>query len=143
MSKNSLFTFFNDTGLILEFVKQCFVSPVPKSFPVSLFVISYFIFNFIPSNSDISNDKNTVKKHPGGRPRKEGLKNIQVCLTTPPELYEKVRILSEKYTSGNFSRFLMDECLKSFCRENNISLEDISVPDGVMDMYQNRQCKKK
>lgn len=96
-----------------------------------------------PSNSDTSNNKNAVKKHPGGRPRKEGLKNIQVCLTTPPELYEKVRILSEKYTSGNFSRFLMDECLKSFCRENNISLEDISIPDGVMDLYQNRQSKKK
>ena len=96
-----------------------------------------------PSNSDTSNNKNAVKKHPGGRPRKERLKNIQVCLTTPPELYEKVRILSEKYTSGNFSRFLMDECLKSFCRENNISLEDISIPDGVMDLYQNRQSKKK
>ena len=96
-----------------------------------------------PSNSDISNDKNTFKKHPGGRPRKEGLKNIQVCLTTPPELYEKVRVLSEKYTSGNFSRFLMDECLKSFCRENNISLDDISIPDGIIDMYQNRQSKKK
>ena len=96
-----------------------------------------------PSNSDISNDKNTFKKHPGGRPRKEGLKNIQVCLTTPPELYEKVRVLSEKYTSGNFSRFLMNECLKSFCRENNISLDDISIPDGIIDMYQNRQSKKK
>lgn len=96
-----------------------------------------------PSNSDTSNNKNAVKKHPGGRPRKEGLKNIQVCLTTPPELYEKVRILSEKYTSGNFSRFLIEECLNSFCRENNISLEDISIPDGIIDMYQNRQSKKK
>ena len=26
---------------------------------------------------------------------------------------------------------------------NNISLDDISIPDGIIDMYQNRQSKKK
>lgn len=117
----------------MDFAAGFFSSSASKSFDGVAASIA------APSNSDTSNNK----KHPGGRPRKEGLKNIQVCLTTPPELYEKVRILSEKYTSGNFSRFLMDECLKSFCRENNISLEDISIPDGVMDLYQNRQSKKK
>lgn len=121
----------------MDFAVSFFSSSASKSFDGVAASIA------APSNSDTSNNKNAVKKHPGGRPRKEGLKNIQVCLTTPPELYEKVRILSEKYTSGNFSRFLMDECLKSFCRENNISLEDISIPDGVMDLYQNRQSKKK
>ena len=121
----------------MDFAAGFFSSSASKSFDGVAASIA------APSNSDTSNNKNAVKKHPGGRPRKEGLKNIQVCLTTPPELYEKVRILSEKYTSGNFSRFLMDECLKSFCREDNISLEDISIPDGVMDLYQNRQSKKK
>ena len=121
----------------MDFAAGFFSSSASKSFDGVAASIA------APSNSDTSNNKNAVKKHPGGRPRKEGLKNIQVCLTTPPELYEKVRILSEKYTSGNFSRFLMDECLKSFCRENNVSLEDISIPDGVMDLYQNRQSKKK
>ena len=121
----------------MDFAAGFFSSSASKSFDGVAASIA------APSNSDTSNNKNAVKKHPGGRPRKEGLKNIQVCLTTPPELYEKVRILSEKYTSGNFSRFLMDECLKSFCRENNRSHEDISIPDGVMDLYQNRQSKKK
>ena len=121
----------------MDFAAGFFSSSASKSFDGVAASIA------APSNSDTSNNKNAVKKHPGGRPRKEGLKNIQVCLTTPPELYEKVRILSEKYTSGNFSRVLMDECLKSFCRENNIYLEDISIPDGVMDLYQNRQSKKK
>ena len=121
----------------MDFAAGFFSSSASKSFDGVAASIA------APSNSDTSNNKNAVKKHLGGRPRKEGLKNIQVSLTTPPELYEKVRILSEKYTSGNFSRFLMDECLKSFCRENNISLEDISIPDGVMDLYQNRQSKKK
>ena len=121
----------------MDFAAGFFSSSASKSFDGVAASIA------APSNSDTSNNKNAVKKHHGGRPRKECLKNIQVCLTTPPELYEKVRILSEKYTSGNFSRFLMDECLKSFCRENNISLEDISIPDGVMDLYQNRQSKKK
>ena len=111
----------------MDFAAGFFSSSASKSFDGVAASIA------APSNSDTSNNKNAVKKHPGGRPRKEGLKNIQVCLTT----------LSEKYTSGNFSRFLMDECLKSFCRENNISLEDISIPDGVMDLYQNRQSKKK
>lgn len=83
-----------------------------------------------------------VKKHPGGRPKKEGLKNIQVSLTIPPELYEKLRIVSEQYTDSNFSRFVI-ECVKFFCRENEINLDDIVIPDTILDLRKEQQQKKK
>lgn len=102
----------------------------------------------ISSESD-SNSSNSnpdvqvpVKKHPGGRPKKEGLKNIQVSLTIPPELYEKLRIVSEQCTDSNFSRFVI-ECVKFFCRENEINLDDIVIPDTILDLRKEQQQKKK
>lgn len=83
----------------------------------------------------------SVKKHPGGRPKKEGLKNIQVSLTIPPELYEKLRIVSEQYTDSNFSRFVI-ECVKFFCRENEINLDAIVIPDAILGLRKEQQQKK-
>lgn len=83
----------------------------------------------------------TPKKNLGGRPKKEGLKNEQFTLTMNPEMYEKLRIIAEEYTIGNFSG-LIDEAIKSFCRENSIDLSAIHVPSEIMDMYKKKQEKK-
>ena len=97
------------------------------------------------TDSNISNSdpdvQVPVKKHPGGRPKKEGLKNIQVSLTIPPELYEKLRIVSEQYTDSNFSRFVI-ECVKFFCRENEINLDNIVIPDSILGLRKEQQKKK-
>lgn len=95
----------------------------------------------VPSSSDSAVPDQPLKKHPGGRPKKEGLKNIQVSLTIPPELYEKLRIVSEQYTNSNFSRFVI-ECVKFFCRENEINLDDIVIPDAILGLRKEQQKKK-
>lgn len=95
----------------------------------------------VPSRSDSAVPDQPLKKHPGGRPKKEGLKNIQVSLTIPPELYEKLRIVSEQYTDSNFSRFVI-ECVKFFCRENEINLDDIVIPDAILGLRKEQQKKK-
>ncbi len=95
----------------------------------------------VPSSSDSAVPDQPLKKHPGGRPKKEGLKNIQVSLTIPPELYEKLRIVSEQYTDSNFSRFVI-ECVKFFCRENEINLDDIVIPDAILGLRKEQQKKK-
>ncbi len=75
-----------------------------------------------PQDSSLNSDakKQPVKKHPGGRPKKEGLKNIQVSLTIPPELFEKLRIVSEQL----FKISILSLNVKVFCRENEINLDD-------------------
>ena len=97
-----------------------------------------------PQDSSLNSDakKQPVKKHPGGRPKKEGLKNIQVSLTIPPELFEILRIVSEQFTDSNFSRFVI-ECVKFFCRENEINLDDIVIPDAILNSRKEQQQKKK
>ena len=81
------------------------------------------------------------KKNLGGRPKKDGLKNEQFTLTMHPEMYEKLRILAEEHTRGNFSG-LIDEAIKSFCREHDIDLAAIHVTPEILDMYKKKQEKK-
>lgn len=81
------------------------------------------------------------KKNLGGRPKKDGLKNEQFTLTMHPEMYEKLRILAKEHTRGNFSS-LIDEAIKSFCREHNIDLSAIQVAPKILDMYKTKQEKK-
>lgn len=81
------------------------------------------------------------KKNLGGRPKKDGLKNEQFTLTMHPEMYEKLRILAEEHTRGNFSG-LIDEAIKSFCREHGIDLSAVQVAPEILDMYKKKQEKK-
>ena len=81
------------------------------------------------------------KKNLGGRPKKDGLKNEQFTLTMHPEMYEKLRIIAEEYTRGNFSG-LIDEAIKSYCREHSIDLSTIQVSPDILDMYKQKQEKK-
>ena len=81
------------------------------------------------------------KKNLGGRPKKDGLKNEQFTLTMHPEMYEKLRILAEEHTRGNFSG-LIDEAIKSFCREHDIDLSALQVAPEILDMYKKKQEKK-
>lgn len=81
------------------------------------------------------------KKNIGGRPKKDGLKNEQFTLTMHPEMYEKLRILAEEHTRGNFSG-LIDEAIKSFCREHDIDLSAVQVAPEILDMYKTKQEKK-
>lgn len=82
------------------------------------------------------------KKNLGGRPKKEGLKNEQFTLTMNPEMYEKLRIIAEEYTRGNFSG-LIDEAIKSFCKEHSIDLSKVQVAPEILDMYKKKQEKKR
>lgn len=81
------------------------------------------------------------QKNLGGRPRKDGLKNEQFTLTMNPEMYEKLRIIASEHTRGNFSG-LIDEAIKSYCREHDIDLASIIVASDVLDMYRKKQEKK-
>lgn len=87
------------------------------------------------------NTATNEKKNLGGRPKKDGLKNEQFTLTMHPEMYEKLRILAEEHTRGNFSG-LIDEAIKSFCREHNIDLSAIQVSPEILDMYKTKQEKR-
>ena len=96
-----------------------------------------------PKHPPIKPDQITMeKKNLGGRPQKEGLKNEQFTLTMHPELYEKLRIIASEYTRGNFSG-LIDEAVKSFCREHNIDLSVVQVDPEILDLYKQKQEKKR
>lgn len=82
------------------------------------------------------------KKNLGGRPRKNGLKNAQFTLTMNPELYEKLRIIANKYARGNFSA-LIDEAIRSFCREHDLDLSTVEVPQELIEKHKKKQEKKK
>lgn len=95
-----------------------------------------------PQQEPIANKTTTKeKKNLGGRPKKNGLKNEQFTLTMHPEIYEKLRILAMEYTRGNFSG-LIDEAIKSFCREHDIDLSAVQVAPEILDMYKKKQEKK-
>lgn len=96
----------------------------------------------IPPSQDTKKSVATEKKNLGGRPKKDGLKNEQFTLTMHPEIYEKLRIIAEEYTRGNFSG-LIDEAIKSFCREHNIDLSAVQVEPEIIDMYKKKQEKKR
>jgi hypothetical protein len=80
-------------------------------------------------------------KNLGGRPKKSGLKNEQFSLTMNPEMYEKLKIIAAEYTRGNFSG-LIDEALKSFCKEKKINLAEINVSSEILDTYKQKQERK-
>ena len=81
-------------------------------------------------------------KNLGGRPPKKGLKNEQFSLTMNPELYEKLRIVAQKQTGGNFSAFV-DISIKSYCEANKIKLDKIKVDPAVLEAYRIKQDKKR
>lgn len=83
-------------------------------------------------------------KHPGGRPKKEGLKNEQFSVTLNPETYEKIKILANEYSDGNFSRLIVD-AIDVFCKKKDIDLSQIIVDPEILSAYlekQNRRVKK-
>lgn len=94
-----------------------------------------------------STEKPTVRKEPtepknlGGRPKKVGLKNEQFTLTMNPETYERVRIIADAHTRGNFSAFI-DEAIKAYCREHGIDFDGIEVNPQILEMYKQKQSKK-
>lgn len=96
-----------------------------------------------PDNKEPSAKKTATKerKNLGGRPKKAGLKNEQFTLTMNPEMYEKLRIIANEHTRGNFSG-LIDEAIKSFCREHNINLSAIQVSPEILEIYKQKQDKK-
>lgn len=91
-----------------------------------------------PSTNKIITEE---KKNLGGRPKKDGLKNEQFTLTMNPETYEKLRIIAQKHTDGNFSR-LIALTINSFCKEHNIDLDAVQVEPEILEMYKKKQEKK-
>lgn len=78
----------------------------------------------------------------GGRPQKIGLKNEQFTLTLDPQLYEKLKIIAETQTKGNFSR-LIEDAVKFYCEENSIDLDDIKIDPQILEFYKQKQAKRK
>ena len=68
----------------------------------------------------------TETRNLGGRPKKDGLKNEQFTLTMNPETYEKLRIVAERQTRGNFSA-LIDVAIRAYCNLEDIDLSTIEV----------------
>lgn len=88
--------------------------------------------------------KPTISEHKvntGGRPKKETLKNEQYTLTMDPVLYEKLKIIAKERTRSNFSS-LIDEAIKSYCREYNIDIASIEVESSIIDLYKEKQAKR-
>lgn len=81
-------------------------------------------------------------RNAGGRPPKKGLKSEQYTLTMRPELYEKIRIIAQEHTEGNFSA-LIEMSIKSYCNENNINLDKIKVAPAVLEAYQKKQDRRR
>lgn len=94
----------------------------------------------ITENPTVKKETNKTKNL-GGRPKKDGLKNEQFTLTMNPETYEKLRIVAEEHTRGNFSG-LIDEAIKALCRERDIDLAAIKVDPQILEMYRQKQSKK-
>ena len=95
-----------------------------------------------PKNeSELSDKKTEPTKNVGGRPKKKGLKNEQFTLTMNPETYEKLRIVADEHTRGNFSG-LIDDAIQSYCKENGIDLSAIEVDPKILDIYRDKQEKK-
>ena len=92
------------------------------------------------TDEKLGNEKQN--KNLGGRPPKKGLKNVQFSLTMNPELYEKLRIVAQEQTGGNFSA-LIDNAIKTYCNENKIRLDKIKVDPAVLETYRAKQDKKR
>ena len=93
-----------------------------------------------PSKEE-NNETKKANKNPGGRPKKIGLKNEQFTLTMNPEIYEKLKIVANDRTRGNFSA-LIDDAIKSYCKEKKINLSEIEVPSHILDTYRIKQEKR-
>ena len=128
---------------------------LPKDIDLANDVAAGFFSNPTPAETETNKTEKSItpsqdtnkpvapeKKNLGGRPKKDGLKNEQFTLTMHPEIYEKLRIIAEEYTRGNFSG-LIDEAIKSFCREHNIDLSAVQVEPEIIDMYKKKQEKKR
>ena len=96
-----------------------------------------------PSEEEPKKEEPTEEpqKNLGGRPKKDGLKNEQFTLTMNPETYEKLKVIADDYTRGNFSA-LIDEAIKVYCKEKDIDLAKIEVEESKLDVYRKRQEKK-
>ncbi len=96
-----------------------------------------------PSEEEVKTDAKieVPQKNLGGRPKKDGLKNEQFTLTMNPEIYEKLKIIADEHTRGNFSA-LIDEAIKVYCIKNNIDLAEIEVPESRLEIYRKKQEKK-
>lgn len=98
--------------------------------------------NITEENIDGKPSNAKKNKNLGGRPLKKGLKNEQFSLTMNPELYEKLRIVAQEQTGGNFSA-LIDMCIKAYCVSNKIKLDKIKVDPDVLEAYRIKQDRKK
>lgn len=100
--------------------------------------------NSVEKKADTAGMQNNVKKNKnlGGRPHKKGLKNEQFSLTMNPELYEKLRIVAQERTDGNFSA-LIDLSIKAYCDANKIKLDKIKVDPAILEAYRIKQDKKR
>ena len=94
------------------------------------------------ADADGKSENEKQNKNLGGRPPKKGLKNVQFSLTMNPELYEKLRIVAQEQTGGNFSA-LIDIAIKTYCNENKIRLDKIKVDSAVLEAYRAKQEKKR
>jgi len=93
-------------------------------------------------NSPVESKALFPKKNVGGRPPKKGLKNEQFTLTMHPEIYEKLRIIAQEQTGGNFSA-LIENAINEYCSKNKINLDKIKVEPAVLEAYQRKQEKKR
>ena len=92
------------------------------------------------SSHEASNQ--TKKKHPGGRPKKDGLKNSQFTVTLNPLSYERMKAASDFLTGGNFSS-LVYIAVREYCKTHEIDLEGIEIDPEIVKAYYDRQAKKK
>lgn len=93
-------------------------------------------------NMSADSKEYVTNRSPGGRPRKEGLKNEQFTLTMDPELYEKLRIIAKDQTYGNVSA-LINMAVRTYCRVNSIDLTEIKVDPADLEVYKKKQEKKR
>ena len=77
-----------------------------------------------------------------GRPKKEALKNKNFSITMNPILYERIRIIAQKYTRGNISA-LIETAINEYCKLNKINLDEIQVKPEVLEEYKKTQKNRK
>jgi len=88
-----------------------------------------------------STQQELKQRNPGGRPKKQGLKNRQFTITMSPETYEKLRIIANEYTRGNISA-LIDDSVKVYCKEHSIDFSKIEIDQDILDKYIKQQERK-
>ncbi len=100
------------------------------------------IINEIPATkiTETSSKKSTNHKlnKQAGRPSKEGLKNVNTTLTMNPEMIERIKILAQDYSRGNFSAFI-EASVNSYCKQLGINLSEIKVDPTILNKYMQKQ----